>query len=215
LDDDDRLKPTKIERQVDFAQQHGCGVVYGGIEYETGEEMLPEERCGDDVLAEALGFGLHCCQTSSMLISRDVVNDVMPFQNHHGADDMGFRIELAKRTTFCAIDEPMIVSGAPENSRGLDWQSIEGRWEILRSYEDLYTQYDPSVKRRALSELYQREGRRYLEWNVWSAEAILAFGRSLYYAPEMTGLHFGEFLSSFLGRPGRNFATRIRRILDQ
>ena len=211
LDDDDRLYPRKLASQVDLlAGRPGVGVAYCGMEMEDGTVYRPDPSVRGDVLRDALGFYDHPLTTSTMLIEREALDEVAPLDHDSpGADDINMCIRLAQVTEFDFVDDVLVFGGLPRGSRGRSWGGIRGRREILRRYRDLYDEFDPSVRRRALAETYRYEGRRRLEDRVWSARAILAFARSVYYEPDRSPIHVGEVLASVLGRPGRSLASGL------
>ena len=211
LDDDDRLRPRKIADQVDLLERFpDVGVAYCGLEMEDGTVYPPDPSVRGDVLRDALGFYDHPLTTSTMLVDRVVLDDVLPLaRDSPGADDINLCIRLAQVTEFEFVDDLLVVGGLPPRSRGRSWGGVRGRREILRRYRDLYDEFDPTVRRRALAEVYRQEGRRRLEDRAWSARAILAFLRSLRYEPDRSPAHVGEFLASLFGRPGRTLAAEL------
>lgn len=215
LDDDDRLLPRKIAEQVDLLERRpGVGVAYCGMEMEDGTVHRPDPSVRGNVLRDALGFYDHPLTTSTMLIDRDVLDEIGPLnRDSPGADDIFLCIEMAQVTEFEFVDDVLVVGGLPSESRGTSWGGIEGRRRILRRYRDLYDQFDPSVRRSALAETYRLEGRRRLEDRVWSGRAILAFLGSVYYEPDRTPARVGELLASTLGRPGRTLASELLSVL--
>jgi glycosyltransferase involved in cell wall biosynthesis len=212
LDDDDRLRPEKIERQVNVLRNDSeTGVVYCGREWETGEIDRPNPDVRGDVLEYALQFGMNPCLTSMMLIRRDHLEEIPMYDDLGGADDVAMKIELATRTQFEFIDEPLVVAGEPDRTLGTSWSAIEGRKKILRRYEDLYRRVDPDIRRTALAETYSKQGRRYLDDSLWSWRAITSFARAVYHDPDRRLLYWAEFVSSLLGQPGRKLARLTRR----
>ncbi len=211
LDDDDELHPTKIEKQVDLLESNPeVGVAYCGIRHESGHEELPSEEVRGNILHDALSFKPSTYQTSTILIDSDVLEQIMPVSNRHGADDIGMRIELAQITKFDYINEALVTMGEPDYSLGTSWESIEGRWELLGRYSDLYQQVPDECRQYALAELYQRAGRRHIEEHIWSLSAIYCFAQVLRHRPEIKPLHLAEFMSSIGGRYGRKIAQRAR-----
>lgn len=220
LDDDDRLRPEKFERQVELLRRRPeVGVVYSGLEKEFGDYRMPNPRVRGDVLADALRFQMSSCYNSTMLIRRECVRRLLPFANRHGADDMGLKIELARHTRFDFVDEPLVVMGEQEYHLGSSWSAIEGRIELLDRYADLYEEHPPTVYRDALAQIWANVGRRTLEDELWSLDAIRSFWRAARLASESaTRVKYGvEFLSSAGGRPSYGlaaFAWRVCRRLS-
>jgi glycosyltransferase involved in cell wall biosynthesis len=215
LDDDDILREDKFAKQVQ--KMDDVGVVYSGMEvYETGRVVNPKPDIRGDVLEDALRLRLYPCSNCTMLIDRSVLEEIRPLKNRHAADDLGTMIELARRTEFDYVDEPLIhVRENLDDALGKSWENVEGRKQLVESYRDLYDQYPPSVRARALCYIYRLEGEKYLEESAWTPRAIVAYGRSAYYAPSNRSLHALDFLTSLLGRPGLRLSASIKTLANE
>jgi len=238
LDDDDRLKPEKIERQVEFLHSHEevgvvycgfeydsevdgllhsheeVGVVYCGFEYDFEVDSPPEPTTRGDVLEDCLRFYDNPLTTSTMLIDVEEIEKIRPlYRNSSGSDDIRMSIKLAKHTQFDYISNRLVIRKKDSDSRGTSWGGIEGRREILEDFSELYEEYPKEVYHDALAEIYQLQGRRYLDERIWSPNAIYSFGQAMRYSPEKSLLHIGEFLSSLAGRPGRKLAIQVQDTL--
>jgi len=215
LDDDDRLKPEKIERQVEFLHSHEeVGVVYCGFEYDSEVDGPPEPITRGDVLEDCLRFYDNPLTTSTMLIDVEEIEKIRPlYRNSSGSDDIRMSIKLAKHTQFDYISNRLVIRKKDSDSRGTSWGGIEGRREILEDFSELYEEYPKEVYHDALAETYQLQGRRYLDERIWSPNAIYSFGQAMRYSPEKSLLHIGEFLSSLAGRPGRKLAIQVQDTL--
>lgn len=201
VDDDDVLRPRKIELQLDkLRHEDDVGVVYCGVENEFGDLALPRPDARGDVLELALKFDLLPCNTTTMLIEADLITELLPFPNRHGADDIGMKIELAKRTRFDFIDKPLVLRGEPDYRLGTTWQSVDGRREILTRYEALYNEFPDFVRRKAMANVYETEGQRYVEDNFWSFRAIVAYYNMIQTEPTPSAKQWGQFIGSFFGR---------------
>lgn len=208
LDDDDRLHPRKLERQVARLEETpDAGVAYCGMEFETGGVVRPDPSTQGDVLEEALAFELYPCQTTTMLASRAVVEDALPWKNRPGADDFGRMIELARRTEFVAVDDPLVVRGVIADSRGKSMGVYHGRMEIIDEYAALYGRYPSSVRDRALADTYEFRARTLMDDTGWSPGAVAAFGRAARHgrSPRLVGLA----VASLLGSPGLRLGARL------
>lgn len=200
LDDDDRLLPGKLEAQVPLLRSNaGVGAVYCGLRWEDGPSVLPDPAVRGDVLADALQFSTSPAMMGTLLVERPVVEDILPFRHRHGADDIGMKVELARRTRFDFVDDVFLVRGNSAESVGTSWAAVEGRHEILATYADLYTEY-PTARRRALAETYLVSGQFRLNDHWWSPAAIADFGRACYYAPGLPPVYAGSLLSALFGR---------------
>ena len=208
LDDDDRLRPRKFERQLP-AFDDDVGVVYCGIDDAEFGVAPPDPEVRGDVLDRALEMNTLPCIPSTMLLDRSVLEEVLPLTHRHGADDVGMKIELARRTRFDYVDEPLVERGRADDPLSRSWAHVEGRKLLLRMYADLYEAVPDEVRREAAAQTYYREGQKALEESVWSARAPLAFARAAYHTPSDRRQYVRECLGSAFGRPGLRAAERV------
>lgn len=201
LDDDDRLHPEKLERQLDVAARSDAGVIYCGAQWEDGHRVLPDPSIRGDVLEAALRFRMTPASPSAMLIDAEILSKVLPFQNHHGADDMGLKIELARRTSFEFVDEVLVTNGLAEDSLSRSWDNVAGRFELLERYADLYEDY-PTVYRDAVAHTYLLRATLLLEERPWSLQAIIDVARACYLVPGLPLAFAGFLVTAPFGRPG-------------
>jgi glycosyltransferase involved in cell wall biosynthesis len=207
LDDDDRLHPRKLERQVELLEEtEGAGVAYCGMEFEDGGVVRPNPSVRGDVLEAALAFDLYPCQTTTMLADRAAVEATLPWKNRPGADDFGRMLELARQTEFTFLEEPLVVRGVIPDSRGKSMGVFHGRMEILREYESLYDEY-PARREEALEKTYRFRAETLLDETRWSPAATLSFAKAAWYAsdPSLAGLA----LASVLGTPGISLSKSV------
>lgn len=208
LDDDDRLHPDKIARQIPRFEED-VGVVYTGLTDEAYGQILPDPEVTGDVLDRALAMNTYPCIPSTMLIDADLVDELVPFPNRHGADDTGMKIELAQRTCFAAVDEPLVTRGNPEDPLARSWAHIEGRKRLLDRYAHLYEQADPAIRAQAARQTHYREGAKRLEDQAYAPGAVLAFARALVTTPDDKPRLARHLVGSLLGRPGLQLAKRF------
>ena len=208
LDDDDRLAPTKFEKQVPLLESP-VGVVYCGMYDEAQGEIAPNPAVRGDVLRYALEMRTFPCITSTMLIDRDVLDEMLPLGHRHGADDTGTKIELAHRTQFDFVDEPLVHRGVTDTSLSASWSYIEGRKQVIETYEGLYARFPPSVRGRAVRETHYQAANKLLEERRWSPRASVEFARAAYYTPENRPYYLGALLGSAFGRPGLQAAAQL------
>lgn len=206
LDDDDRLAPTKFEKQIPLFDDD-VGVIYCGFEWDHGGHVLPNADIRGDILEATLRFETVPCLTPTMLIARDPLLDICPLRDRPGADDAGIKIRLARRTQFDFVDEPLVERGSTPDSRGDSPGSAEGVRLLLDEYESLYDQFPPEVRQTALSKLHLERARIKFTEKAWSPAAIAAAAQTCYYAPKAT--HVAYFLASLFGRPGRTLAKSV------
>lgn len=184
LDDDDRILPEKLERQIPLLENDpSVGVVYCGIQQYDGSRVLPDERNRGDVLLQALRVtDLHPCQTTTMLFDGDLLRDLHPLAIREAGDDLGLKIRAAARTEFDFVDEVLVVQGDPETHRVEKIEYADEILSIVEEFDYLYDRFDERVRRHALMTAYQVKGSRLLGRHQWSAEAIVCFARALYYS---------------------------------
>lgn len=210
LDDDDALLPEKIDRQMKlFENDPSVGVVYCGLRWEDGPDVLPKESVRGDVLEEALRFDTAPCMMGTMLIRRSVLEEVPLTRHSHGADDIGFKIDLARATRFDYLDEVLVRRGDTVDSLSTTWAAIEGRFEVIDTYADLYRQYPSSVRNEALAETYLVKGQRHLHDRRWSFAAVAAFTLATYYVPGIDGVYLSSLVLSLFGRPGYDLSRSL------
>jgi glycosyltransferase involved in cell wall biosynthesis len=200
LDDDDRLMPTKLARQVALLERTGADVAYCGMTYEDGTTILPDPAARGDVLARALEFSLSPCVTSTMLTTRDALSEALPLPDRPGGDDLGLMIDLARDHEFEYVDDALVERGVIEDSRGKSPGLIRGRKEIIREYDDLYDELPPAVRANALANTHKLAGRMELRGQRWSLSTVRSFALACYHAPSLrTAI---PLAASLFGRPG-------------
>ena len=210
LDDDDRLHEDKFEKQIDLLRENTeAGVAYSGFRWENGSEVLPKQRIKGHVLKDALMFDTAPCITSTMLIERSVLTQILPLSDRSGADDTGIKIELAQLTEFDYVDEVLVHRTESQDSRHNSAGKLNGQWEILRDYRELYDQFPETVYHKALAETYLVQGMYLLNESTWSPRAIVSTAKACYYMPTLSLPVIGAFLASIFGRPGRDAALRV------
>jgi glycosyltransferase involved in cell wall biosynthesis len=216
LDDDDQLLPTKIEKQVELLESNpSVGVVYCGIQQENGNLYLPVEENRGDVLEQALKFSeLHPCQTTTMLIRGDLIRSLHPLGDWESADDIGLKIRAAERMEFDYIDEILVEKGNAGEHRVTKLEFSDDLFGMIEQFEYLYDQFDEQVRRDAVAAAYQSRGVRLLNGSRWSAEAVVCFGKALYYSRSLEPGLVGSFLSSIFGREMYRLSRRVYHLLS-
>jgi len=199
LDDDDRLLPGKLTAQVPVLRDNpDVGVVYCGLRWEGTHAVVPHPDVRGDVLEAALRFSTSPAMMGTMLIERSVIEDITPFRHRHGADDIGMKIELARRTEFDFVEDVYLVRERSEDRFGLSWAAVEGRHEIITIYDGLYEQY-PDARRAALGETYLVSGQFRLNEDRWSVAAFADFARALYHVQGYPPEYVGSLVTSLFG----------------
>lgn len=209
LDDDDSLRPSKIEHCLEvFSTEPKCPVVYTGLRFRN-ENVYPDPEVQGDVLAAALRFEMFPCSTSTMVIRSDALSTANAFQQISGGDDLQMMIELAQLGPFKYVDEILIDKGDPARSKGGSKASVEGRFTLLDRYADLYDQQPYSVYRTARSNAEFHRAKYHLSTDLWSANAILSMMRHCYWEPTMSGKCLLKILGSLFGRPGWRVSEQL------
>lgn len=209
LDDDDRMHPEKVRRQLAaFEGRDEVGVVYCAVRWEDGHVVRPDPAVRGDVLEYALRFQMTPASPSAMLVDAAVLSSILPLTNRHGADDMGMKIELAERTAFEFVDEPLVTKGASEDSLGSSWENVEGRFELLERYADRYEAH-PTARRIALAHTHLLAADIRLDERLWSPAAVLEAARAAYHVPGLPVPFVGYLAASLFGRPGRDVGRSV------
>lgn len=207
LDDDDSFSPDTFRVRVPLLESNDdLGVVYSGVELYDGEIEYPDSDVRGDVLEPALRWSTGPCMPSTMLIDRAVLDEFLPFSNLHAADDLGFNIELARRTEFDFVDDPL-THHDDRSSLGDSLENARARRNVLDRYGDLYDQY-PLAERAAQATYWRVLGIRLLREKGWSSEAIIAFAQALYHTNDRTLKDVGNLLTAIGG-------WRTRQVLER
>lgn len=210
LDDDDRLLPEKLQTQVPrLDAEEGVGVVYSGLRDEEWGEIRPDDPVCGEALERALRLDTFPAIPSTMLVDAEVLAEMLPLGNRHGADDSGMKIELAKRTKFDYVDRVLVERGKPDDPLSSSWAHVEGRKRLVAKYDHLYDRFPPEVRQVAVRQTYYREGRKHLEENYWSAAAISSLARAAYHTPTDRGKYLRDAVASLFGRPGIQIADEL------
>lgn len=213
LDDDDQIKPDSFEKRIDIVQSSSnVGVAYCGQEYSSGKIILPEKGAKGDVLDLALADELKPCVTSTLLVERNILEDVLPLPDTPGSDDIYIKIELARSTRFDFINEPLILRGETENSRESGENAIIGMERVLTTYAGLYERHPNSVRKRLLGNLYHRKGNHRLWEKGYSFVSIYWFILAVFHYPNLNFKYIGTLFASFFGVHG---VTASRTVYNQ
>lgn len=202
LDDDDRFDPEKLERQVPVLESSPeVGVVYTGLYRQRDEKpLLPApDDCGA-FLETALTMQQPPCFPSTMLVDREVLADVMPLPEHlSGAGDTAMVVELARRTRFDFVAEPLVHRGEAEESLAYTMESVQARRTLIDEYEAVYDGVDERIRQTAIAGAYGLEGQVRMAEARWSARAIACFALAWYHDPDPGPERYGAFAASLFG----------------
>jgi glycosyltransferase involved in cell wall biosynthesis len=213
LDDDDWMFESKLAEQVaTITRTAGVGVVYTGLN-EAGTVYLPTPTARGDVLREALCLDMWPCMTSTMLVDREVLADVVPFSERPAATDLEYMIQFARRTEFDYVDAPLLYKRVEEDSVGRSARAVECRKELIDDYADLYAAQPSWVRRRALANTYETQGELAIMKEGWSVAAVASYAKHLYYEPREKSKSVVKLGGALFGRPGlrlvRHVASRL------
>jgi hypothetical protein len=147
--------------------------------------------------------------TSTMLIDRALVEELLPFHDRDAAMDLEIIIQLARRTNFDYVNEPLTYKRVSPDSVGRSPAAIECRKQLLEAYADLYASQPDWVRRRALANTYETEGSLALQSHLWSVDAVVSLAKHLYYEPREKPKAAVKFGAALLGRPGWRLADHI------
>lgn len=213
LDDDDALVASAIESQVETAESSGADVVYGAIEWPTGQIVQPNPDVRGDVLSQALAFEMAPCIPSTMLISAAALERI-PRMETLPSDDLAVNIELAQFGKYEFVDGLVAERQPGDAGVGGDDQIVENRRDTIEAYRDLYRQY-PASYRRATAATNLLAAQAEFRTHRWSPRAIWYGLRAARYAPSIATA--GYAVASVFGRPGRDLARRIHSafLLDE
>jgi len=213
LDDDDRLECSKLTKQVELLKNRdGYSVGYCGLRIDDNV-ILPNPDIEGNVLRHMLKLTHLPCVNSTMLIRRSVLDEITPLADRQGGDDVGMRIELADRTRFDFVNEPLVNMGNTEGSRGMSVSASREYFKIIQEYGDLYDRYPPELRAEARANAFRSLGQALLDQHIWSWEAVKSFAKSCYITPQIKQQHVGLFVGSLLGRPGVTAAKRVKNAI--
>lgn len=202
LDDDDILYPKKVEKQVSLLEStSSVDVAYCGIREEDGTDVRPREDDKGNVLSQALQFDLRPCQTTTMLFDSDFLRQLYPLVDREAADDIGLKIRAAAQTNFDFVDEVLVEKGRPANQRAHKLEYSDELRNIIDSFECFYRHLSDEVERNALTVAHQSRGYRAVGEHWWSEDAVISFGKALYYQRFKDPVLLVAFISSIFGRP--------------
>lgn len=205
LDDDDLLVEDAIESQIDILESNACGVVYGGIEWEGGHQVLPDTAVQGDVIENALSFQMAPCVPSTLLVKRSIFGNI-PCLETLPSDDHAMMIELAKEAEFYFRDDVVVKRGGGGEGLGSARRTVENRFSTIDVYESLYEEY-PTAKQKAFGYTNLLSAQSKLNEKTWSKSALTDAWRAFYYYPTIETAGFA--FASIGGRWTRDFARRL------
>ena len=209
LDDDDYFLPGKLSKTLEALEADPeAGVAYSGLVQDDRGLQYPDSAVSGDVLERALRFKTYPCCTITMLVEREVLLDVLPLATY--GDDLDLKIELARRTHFCPVDECLVYRRKATSRRWEGLQRFQEMKRIIRNQRALYDEY-PHIRRAVLAERYEEEGQVRLEKRFWSPLAPICFAKALYYADGNRVRCGAQLVASLFGRPGLETIRQVNR----
>lgn len=151
LDDDDTLRPRKIERQLAvLTNREQVDVAYSGVN-KKGTEVLPRTNVRGDILNHVLAMRTGgCLVPSTMLLDAAVLDEVVPLTSRSASQDIGMKVELAKHTHFDFVNQVLVDRGIHGEQVGKSPVAFSTLLDIVDEYSTLYEKYPPEVKYQAL-----------------------------------------------------------------
>lgn len=124
LDDDDYWEPTKIEKQIELAEEKSCGFIYCGAKIENVikgtieySNYVPSSYYSGDVSRKILTSIF--TTTSEILVKRDLIIKAGMFdENLKFWQEYELSIRLAQTTEFHFIEEPLTIYRIDANDKG-------------------------------------------------------------------------------------------------
>ncbi|EMA63695.1 glycosyltransferase family 2 protein [Halorubrum lipolyticum] len=160
LDDDDRWRPPKVERQVErFGDDEALGLVYTGQEYVNGEgrttELKTPGTAGD--AAEAILRGAGVGPFSTLMARADTIDAVgRPDERLPSWQDRDWVIRIASRYRIAPVREPLVVRRMEAHDQISD--DFEGKRDVsyplmLEKHRERAATYGPGTERRFVANL--------------------------------------------------------------
>lgn len=150
------------------------------------------------------------CIPSTMLVERSVLADLLPLTHRHGADDVGMKIELARRPTSTSWTNRSWNGGARTTRCRVRGSTSRAGNSSFGRTRTATRSFPSGFARETVAQTHVRTGHKRLEERCWSLRATLAFVRAAYVAPEHHRADFALVVASLLGRPGLSALDQVR-----
>ncbi len=113
LDADDRCRPTRIEKQVDYLEAHEDVGVVGSYYHRKdgirGEEYVRKYPTGDEAIRRAMAKYIPIAHSCAMYRRRAVIDAGGYDENLMDHEDLDLWIRVAQKWTLANISEPLVV----------------------------------------------------------------------------------------------------------
>jgi len=212
LDDDDRFLPGKIEKSISKIQSEDIGVVYTAY-INNGNIITPGDSARDNAINALLrDLKLRGCNHSTMLIEREVLDSIMPLESRASEEGLVNRIELAKRTRFGYIDEPLVEIGVSEDSRSAATDTTYERIRVIKRYKELYYEIDKRLFHSVLQTWLTNYSSDVLQREFWSPKPIKSSMSAIFHMVIAREISFRTIVIALIspfGNPGYQFARTV------
>lgn len=159
LDDDDRWRPEKVERQVAAFRnaENTVGVVYTGLEFIDGEGNtigISNHDLSGDVTRELL-CGAAIGSFTRLMIRAELLETIGGLdESLPGWQDRDLNIRLSTHCKFKPIEEPLAVHRRGSHDQiGDDYEGKRDQAypRLVKKHRQLAAEYGPAVERRFLA----------------------------------------------------------------
>jgi glycosyltransferase involved in cell wall biosynthesis len=216
LDDDDLFLEGKLSKSAAVLMDNSdVGCAYTGVRYTDGNsdwKVAPSPELSDNMLERALRFESTPCYTGSMLMRRQLLDEIFPPPQLPAANDSNLKIELAQRTAFGHVDEYLVQCRRMESEIWQGLGKIHGMRSVLETQADVYERY-PEVERDLRTRVNFQEGMIRLDNQLWSPKATLCFARATSLATDDYLKYGGATVASLFGRPAFDGAGKLKSLL--
>ena len=161
LDDDDRWKPEKVERQVEAfeAASAAIGVVCVGQRFvnENGEFTQYRMPTTSGRIAEEVFRGAILGPFSTVMVRADVIEGVgLPDERFRAWQDWEWHVRLAQSCEYAAIREPLVIRRIGSHGQISDdfeaWREAASLY--LGKHRSVAAEYGRAVERQAVAGAY-------------------------------------------------------------
>jgi len=214
-DDDDWIDPSKIEQQIKELSREDVDIVFSNIK-ENGERIItPDYDMDDDFLKQILSHNSYPCQTTSMLIRSNVLENVFPLTYYPGGTDIVLQIELSQQANFHHLDETLTYRDTTGESQGASVDAYKSHLQLIDDYGELYAGYPEEFELRVRADRWRKLGHAYLRNHIWSFSAIWSFSRAFHIQPGVSGEYLELLIASIFGKPGFTMGRLVKSVITR
>lgn len=214
-DDDDWIDSSKIEYQINEFYQEDVDIVFSNIKENNEKIISPEyDMCGS-FLKQVLSHNSYPCQTTSMLIRSNILEDVFPLTYYPGGTDIVLQIELSQQANFHHLDEVLIYRDTTGESQGGSVDAYKSHLQLIDDYSGLYDKYPEEFELRVRAGRWRKLGHAHLRDHVWSFSAISSFSRAFHIHPGVSGEYLELLIASIFGKPGFFMGSLVKSVITR